>query len=252
MLTRRIIPCLDIRDGRVVKGIRFSDLRDAGDPLEQAMRYQSQGADEVVMLDVSATPEGRMTALDTVKSVRVALSIPLTVGGGVRCIEDAERLLAAGADKIALNTAAVERPEIIAELADRTGAQCVVLALDAARNARRDSWEVVTRSGTRRTGIDVLEWACLAERLGAGEILVTSWDRDGTGEGYDLELLRALADRVCLPIVASGGAADASHMAEAFMAGADAVLAASIFHDGILTVAQIKDELLNKGVEVRV
>jgi imidazoleglycerol phosphate synthase cyclase subunit len=251
MLTRRIIPCLDIRDGRVVKGVRFSGLRDAGDPVEQAARYQAQGADELVMLDVSATPDGRKTAAETVVLVREVLSIPLTVGGGVRQLEDAARLLSAGADKVAVNTAAVDNPSIIAEIANQMGAQCVVLALDAARRDVGDSWEVVTRSGMARTGLDAIEWARRAERLGAGEILLTSWDRDGTGEGYDLGLLREISQSVGIPVIASGGAANAQHMAQAFDAGADAVLAASIFHDGVMTVADVKAELLSRGVEVR-
>jgi imidazoleglycerol phosphate synthase cyclase subunit len=251
MLTRRIIPCLDIRDGRVVKGVRFSGLRDAGDPVEQAARYQAQGADELVMLDVSATPDGRKTAAETVVLVREVLSIPLTVGGGVRQLEDAARLLSAGADKVAVNTAAVDDPSIIAEIANQMGAQCVVLALDAARRDIGDGWEVVTRSGMARTGLDAIEWARRAERLGAGEILLTSWDRDGTGEGYDLGLLREISQSVGIPVIASGGAANAQHMAQAFDAGADAVLAASIFHDGVMTVADVKAELLSRGVEVR-
>jgi imidazoleglycerol phosphate synthase cyclase subunit len=251
MLTRRIIPCLDIRDGRVVKGVRFSGLRDAGDPVEQAARYQAQGADELVMLDVSATPDGRKTAAETVVLVREVLSIPLTVGGGVRQLEDAARLLSAGADKVAVNTAAVDNPSIIAEIANQMGAQCVVLALDAARRDIGDGWEVVTRSGMARTGLDAIEWARRAERLGAGEILLTSWDRDGTGEGYDLGLLREISQSVGIPVIASGGAANAQHMAQAFDAGADAVLAASIFHDGVMTVADVKAELLSRGVEVR-
>ncbi len=251
MLTRRIIPCLDIRDGRVVKGVRFSGLRDAGDPVEQAALYQAQGADELVMLDVSATPDGRKTAAETVVLVREVLSIPITVGGGVRQVEDAARLLSAGADKVAVNTAAVDGPSIIKEIANQMGAQCVVLALDAARRDIGDGWEVVTRSGTARSGLDAIEWARRAERLGAGEILLTSWDRDGTGEGYDLGLLREISQSVSIPVIASGGAANAQHMAQAFDAGADAVLAASIFHDGVMTVADVKAELLSRGVEVR-
>ena len=251
MLTRRIIPCLDIRDGRVVKGVRFSGLRDAGDPVEQARRYEAQGADEIVILDVSATPDGRSTAVETVASVRRVLSIPLTVGGGVRVVADAERLLGAGADKVAVNTAAVERPEILKELARRTGSQCVVLAIDAARRHEAPGWEVVTRSGAMRTGIDVIQWAVEAESMGIGEILLTSWDRDGTGEGYDLDLLRAMSERTHTPIIASGGASGAMQMIEALNVGADAVLAASIFHDGVLSVADVKAELANQGVEVR-
>jgi imidazoleglycerol phosphate synthase cyclase subunit len=251
MLTKRIIPCLDIRDGRVVKGVRFSGLRDAGDPVEQSVRYQDQGADEIVMLDVSATPDARSTAIETVSAVREALSIPLTVGGGVRCVADAERLLCAGADKVAVNTAAVERPDILAELADRTGSQCVVLALDAARRAEQPGWEVVTRSGTNRTGLDALQWAENAEIMGVGELLLTSWDRDGTGDGYDLDLLRAMSSRVRVPIIASGGAAGADDLLAALNNGADAVLAASIFHDAIATVQDVKASLAERDMEVR-
>ncbi len=251
MLTKRIIPCLDIRDGRVVKGVRFSGLRDAGDPVEQSVRYENQGADEIVILDVSATPDGRATAVETVSAVREAVSIPLTVGGGVRRVADAERLLNAGADKVAVNTAAVERPDILAELADRTGSQCVVLALDAARRADQKGWEVVIRSGTHRTGVDALGWAGRAEALGVGELLLTSWDRDGTGDGYDLSLLNEMSSRVRVPIIASGGAAGADDLLAALAAGADAVLAASIFHDEVTTVRDIKAALAERGVEVR-
>ena len=252
MLTKRIIPCLDVRDGRVVKGVRFSGLRDAGDPVEQSTRYQDQGADEIVILDVSATPDGRSTAVETVSAVREAVSIPLTVGGGVRCVADAERLLNAGADKVAVNTAAVERPGILAELADRAGSQCVVLALDAAYRVDQPGWEVVTRSGTRRTGIDALDWAARAEALGIGELLLTSWDRDGTGDGYDLDLLQAMSSRVRVPIIASGGAAGADDLLAALGSGADAVLAASIFHDSVTAVQDVKESLARRGMEVRV
>ncbi len=251
MLTKRIIPCLDVRDGRVVKGVRFTGLRDAGDPVEQAARYQSQGADEIVILDVSATPEGRATGIETVAALREVLSIPLTVGGGVRSVADAERLLGAGADKVAVNTAAVERPAILSELARRTGSQCVVLAIDAARQPGQSGWEVVTRSGVNRSGLDAVQWARDAQQLGVGEVLLTSWDRDGTGDGYDLELLGAMSAAVDIPIIASGGAAGSDHMLAAFQAGADAVLAASIFHDGINTVTDIKASLAAKNVEVR-
>ena len=251
MLTKRIIPCLDVRDGRVVKGVRFSGLRDAGDPVEQAARYEAEGADELVVLDVSATPDARTTALHTVAAIRDALSIPLTVGGGVRSVSDAENLLAAGADKVGVNTAAVERPEILDELAARVGAQCVVIAIDAARRSDEQSWEVVVRSGTVRTGMDALDWARDAAARGAGEILLTSWDRDGTGDGYDTELLSAMSRRVELPLIASGGAAGVEHMADAFGAGADAVLAASIFHDRVMSVSEVKVGLSSAGVEVR-
>lgn len=251
MLTTRIIPCLDVRDGRVVKGVKFDGLRDAGDPAERAAAYEAQGADELVMLDVSATTEGRGAALRTVRAVREVLALPLTVGGGVREAADAARLLEAGADKVSLNTAAVERPAVLAELAARFGCQCTVLALDAAR--RTDGgFEVVTRSGRHRTGLDAVAWAHEAAERGAGEILLTSWDRDGTRAGYDLDLLRAVCGAVNVPVVASGGADTPAHMADAIRAGASAVLAASIFHYGDLTVAQLKQSLRDRfGVEVR-
>lgn len=249
MLMRRVIPCLDVRDGRVVKGVRFSGLRDAGDPAALAAAYEAQGADELVMLDVSATPDGRNTAVRTVESIRAVLSIPLTVGGGVRAAADAARLLQAGADKVGVNTAAVERPPLLRELADQFGRQCVVLAIDAAR--RGPGWEVVTRSGKTRTGRDALSWAIDAAKLGAGEILLTSWDRDGTGTGYDLELIRAVARAVEVPVIASGGAATPADLTAALDAGADAVLAATIFHDGHWTVSGVKQELAATGVEIR-
>lgn len=249
MLTKRIIPCLDVRDGRVIKGVRFAGLRDVGDPVELATSYEAQGADELVILDISATLEGRAASLTTIRDVRAALSIPLTVGGGVRTAEDALRLLEAGADKVGVNTAAVQRPEILRELAERVGAQCVVLAIDAAQAG--DGWEVVTHSGSTRTGISAPEWANRGERLGAGEILLTSWDRDGTRSGYDLQLLEAVSAATRLPVIASGGADSSTHMQEAFLAGADAVLAASIFHDQETTVGTIKEQLTTLNVEVR-
>ncbi len=252
MLTRRVIPCLDIRDGRVVKGVRFQGLRDAGDPVERALAYEAQGADELVLLDVSATPDGRANAAETVAMVREVLSIPLTVGGGVRTIADAERLLAAGADKVGVNTAAVDRPGLLMELADRVGRQCVVLSIDAARHEDgRAGWGIVTKSGTERRGMEAPAWAAEAEGLGAGEILLTSWDRDGTRTGYDTGLIAAVAAACGVPIVASGGGNSAAHMVEAFEAGADAVLAASIFHDGDTTVGDLKRKLAAAGVVVR-
>lgn len=269
MLVRRVIPCLDCRDGRVVKGVRFAGLRDAGSPVELALAYQAQGADELVLLDVSATNEGRTHRLETVRAVREALSIPLTVGGGVRTVEDAAALLEAGADKVGVNTAAVEDPGLLNRLADRFGCQCVVLAIDAAERpvgasppclAMGESfdnqppirfWEVVTHAGQTRTGHDAVSWASEGARRGAGEILLTSWDRDGTRAGYDVELIRAIATAVRVPVVASGGAASAAHMIAAIRAGADAVLAAGIFHDGLHSVASIKTELAAAGVEVR-
>ena len=249
MLMRRVIPCLDVHAGRVVKGIQFQALRDAGDPVELARIYAQQGADELVMLDVSATPEGREHALTTVREVRRQLPLPLTVGGGVRKLEDATALLEAGADKVAVNTAAVSRPELLGEMASAFGCQCTVLALDAARAG--NGWQVVVRSGRDRLELDVVEWAQAAVEEGAGEILLTSWDRDGTGSGYDLELLQAVCGTVGVPVIASGGAETAEHMAQALLAGADAVLAASILHDGHTTVSAIKRRLASLGMEVR-
>ena len=245
----RVIPCLDVDAGRVVKGIRFSEMRDVGDPVESAVVYEEQGADELVLLDVSATPEGRENNLATVAAVREVLSIPLTVGGGVRSVGDARSLLEAGADKVGVNTAAVERPELVTEMAEVFGVQCTVLAVDAARAG--DGWEVVTRSGRNRTGIDIVEWCRKGETLGAGEILLTSWDRDGTGDGYDLELLEAVASAVRVPVIASGGAREPGHLVEGVRAGASAVLVASILHDGVTTVRELKRHLAVVGVEVR-
>jgi imidazoleglycerol phosphate synthase cyclase subunit len=246
---RRVIPCLDVDAGRVVKGVRFQSLRDAGDPVELAGMYADQGADELVLLDVSATPEGRGNAHETVRGVRQRLPIPLTVGGGVRRLEDAGALLEAGADKVAVNTAAVDRPGLLAEMAESFGRQCTVLALDAARVG--GGWRVVVRSGRDRLELDAVEWARQAVATGAGEILLTSWDRDGTGAGYDLELVGAVTRAVGVPVIASGGADSAEHMAQALLAGADAVLAASILHDGVTTVPALKRRLAALGVEVR-
>lgn len=249
MLTVRVLPCLDVRDGRVVKGVQFQGLRDAGDPVERARAYEEGGGDELVILDVSATDEGRAHAVDTTRAVRRALGIPLTVGGGVRRPEDAGRLLDAGADKVGVNTAAVQDPRLISGIAERYGAQCTILALDAAR--REGGWEVVIRAGKERTGIDVVQWAKEAQDRGAGEILLTSWDRDGTRSGYDLELIAAVRAAVHLPLIASGGAAHAGHMVEAVGAGADALLAASIFHDGETTPSTLKRALAAAGIPVR-
>ena len=249
MLAARVIPCLDVRDGRVVKGVRFSNLRDSGTPSLLAASYEEQGADEIVVLDVTATPEGRRTRHDTVGAVRAALSIPLTVGGGVGDAEDAGALLEAGADKVAVNTAAVRDPGVLDAMAKRYGSQCTILSIDAARVD--GGWEVVVRSGTERTGRDPITWAREAVARGAGEILLTSWDRDGTKSGYDLDLVSAIAGAVGVPIIASGGAATAEHLLQALRAGADAVLAASIFHQAEVTVAEIKRYLGAAGVEVR-
>ena len=253
MLNVRVIPCLDVRDGRVVKGVRFDDLADQGDPARLARRYEREGADELVILDVSATAEGRVARFETVGRVRDEISIPLTVGGGVRTAEDAGALLEAGADRVAVNTAAVERPELLSEIASRFGAQCAVLALDAgaASGACPSGFEVLTHSGSRRTGLDAAEWSRRAAELGAGEILLTSFDRDGTRSGYDLALIGAIREAVPVPIVASGGGAHAGHMCAAVEAGADAVLAASIFHQGDWSIGRLKDRLQQLGVAVR-
>ena len=250
-LPLRIVPCLDVRDGRVVKGVSFRGLRDQGDPAALAAAYEEQGADAVVVLDVSATPEGRATQLDVVRAVRAALSVPLTVGGGVGRVEDASLLLEAGADKVAANTAAVRRPGLLSELAARFGAQCVVVAIDAAASPAGSGHEVVVRSGAERTGIDAVAWAVQAADAGVGEVLLTSFDRDGTKRGYDLELLRQMRAAVSVPIIASGGADSPEHMAEAARAGADAALAASIFHEGKWTVDGVKEALREMGVTVR-
>ncbi len=233
----------------MVKGVQFQGLRDAGDPGQLAAAYEAQGADEIVVLDVSATPEGRGNQLETVRRVRKELSIPLSVGGGVRDVQSAEALLDSGADKVGINTAAVERPEVLDALATRFGNQCTVLALDAARVG--DAWEVVTRSGAVRTGRDAVAWAREAAERGAGEILLTSWDRDGTKDGYDCELLAAVSSAVQVPVIASGGAASPAHLIEALRAGADAVLAASIFHFGEYTVNVLKTQLAQAGLAVR-
>jgi len=250
MAAVRIVPCLDVRDGRVVKGVRFQGLRDAGDPAAQAGAYAAQGADEVVLLDVTATLENRDAQAATVAAVRRVLDVPLTVGGGVTDAAAARRLLAAGADKVAVNSAAVRRPDLLSELAAAFGRQCVVLAVDA-RGDAGGGWSVTTRSGRRREPLDAVAWCAEGARRGAGEILLTSWDRDGTGQGYDLALIAAVRAAVGVPIVASGGGATPAHMAAAVAAGADAVLAASIFHDGVGTVAMVKTALAAAGVEVR-
>ena len=249
MLCVRIIPCLDVSHGRVVKGVKFQGLRDAGDPAELAALYEAQGADELVVLDVSATTEARGTQPDTVRRVRAELSIPLTVGGGVRGVDNAQSLLEAGADKVSLNTAAVERPELIGEIAGRFGSQCAVVAIDARKQG--GGYEVLIRSGKESAGRDAIAWARDVVALGAGELLLTSWDRDGTRSGYDLELVGAVAEAVNVPVIASGGAAGAEHLYQAIAAGADAVLAASIFHDREYTVGDVKRELKAQGVEIR-
>ena len=250
MLIRRVIPCLDCRDGRVVKGVNFAALREVGSPVECAGTYEAQGADEIVLLDISATPQGREHHLQTVRDVRDVLSIPLTVGGGVRSVENVRVLLEAGADKVAVNSAAVDDPSLIDELAGRFGCQCTVLAVDAARNHDGD-WCVVVQSGRKRTGLDAVAWSREGVQRGAGEILLTSWDRDGTRSGYDLQLLAAVSRAVTVPVIASGGASCPEHLLEALQAGADAVLAASIFHEAEYTVADVKNFLARSGIEVR-
>jgi cyclase len=251
MLAKRMIPCLDIKDGRVVKGVNFVNLRDAGDPVEQARLYDAQGADELVFLDISATHEGRKTTLDLVSRVAETVFMPLTVGGGIKAVDDMRNLLLAGADKVSVNSAAVKRPELVSEGASRFGAQCIVLAIDARRSS--SSWEVFVNGGRIPTGLDVLEWAVHGVELGAGEILLTSMDADGTLAGYDIELTRTIAEAVSVPVIASGGAGTMSHFAEVLTAGkADAALAASLFHDGKLRVPELKKELGRFGIPVRV
>ena len=251
MLRPRLIPCLDVRDGRVVKGVRFRGLRDAGDPRAAAEAYAAQGADELVLLDVAATPEARRSAVETVRAVRSVLPIPLTVGGGVRSVQDAERLLEAGADKVGVNSAAVARPALITELAERFGDQCVVLSIDAAATGRAGRWPVFTHGGRRAAGLDAASWARKGVGRGAGEVLLTSVDRDGGREGYDLALVGAIAEAVQVPVVASGGARTAADLANALEAGASAVLMASILHDGETTVDRLKNELAAAGQETR-
>jgi cyclase len=250
MLAKRIIPCLDIKDGHVVKGVNFVNLRDAGDPVEQARLYNEQGADELVFLDISATHEGRKTTLDLVGRVADTVFMPLTVGGGIRTVDDMRNLLLAGADKISVNSAAVNNPDLLADGASRFGAQCIVLAIDARRS--ESGWEVYVNGGRVSTGIDAVKWAVRGVDLGAGEILLTSMDADGTLAGYDIELTRTIAEAVSVPVIASGGAGTISHFAEVLTSGkADAALAASLFHDGKLKIAQLKEELQMQGVPVR-
>lgn len=251
MLTKRIIPCLDVDRGRVVKGTNFLNLRDAGDPVELAAAYDRAGADELVFLDITASAEGRETMLAVASRTAEQVFIPFTVGGGIRSLEDIRRLLAAGADKVSLNTAAVENPELIATASRRFGSQCLVVAIDA-RRREAGKWEVYTYGGRRPTGKDVLDWAREVEELGAGEILLTSMDKDGTKDGYDIELTAAVSRAVNIPVIASGGVGSLQHLLEGLTAGgADAVLAASIFHYGEYTIAQAKEYLARHGVPVR-
>ena len=251
MLARRIIPCLDVKDGRVVKGINFLQLRDAGDPVEQAAAYDAQGADEICYLDISASPEGRSTLLDVVARTADQIFAPLTVGGGVRTVEDAERLLDAGADKIAINTAAIRTPELVTACAERFGSQAIVVAIDAKRSTGGFRWEVFSHGGRTPEGLDALAWCRRVAALGAGEILLTSMDRDGTGAGYDTELLAEVAGSVSIPLIASGGVGVLAHLADGLVAGADAVLAASIFHFGQHTIGEAKAFLADRGLQIR-
>lgn len=260
MLTKRIIPCLDVTAGRVVKGVSFVKLRDAGDPVELASFYDKQGADELVFLDITASSDARDIMAEVVERVSDQVFIPLTVGGGLRNVEDMRKILEAGADKVGINTAAVENPELVRQGAERFGTQCIVVAIDAKRVDRVDSlkkgteqkWEVYTHGGRKRKQLDAIEWAKTVERLGAGEILLTSMDADGHQTGYDLELTRRISESVKIPVIASGGAGELSHLFDALDAGkADAVLAASIFHYGTYTIHQVKEYLREKGVPVR-
>jgi len=251
MYAQRIIPCLDIKDGRVVKGVNFIDLRDAGDPAECAAAYEAAGADEIVFLDITATADARDTVADLVRAVASGVFIPITVGGGIRTIEDIRTILRAGADKVSLNSSAVKRPELITEAAETFGSQCIVAAIDAKRKGD-GTWEVYTAGGRTATGIDAVKWAMEAERLGAGEILLTSMDRDGTKSGYDIELTAAVSSRVNIPVIASGGAGDYPHLYDAFAVGrADAVLAASLFHYNEIPIPELKKYLSLKGIRVR-
>lgn len=256
MLKKRIIPCLDVKGGRVVKGVKFENLRDMGDPAELAARYAAEGADEIVFLDIGASKEDRATTLDVVRRTAEQLFIPLTVGGGIRTVEDVQNALNAGADKVAMNTAAVLRPQLIREASARFGAQCIVLALDAKRvehhPADEPEWEVYTHGGTKPTGKSAIEWAAEAAGLGAGEILLTSMDRDGTRDGFDLDLTRAVVEAAGIPVIASGGAGSAEHMADALTKGnADAALAASIFHERQLTIQEVKRACALRGAPMR-
>ena len=250
MLAKRIIPCLDVTGGRVVKGVNFTELRDAGDPVEIARRYNEQGADEITFLDITASSDGRDLILPIIEAVASSVFIPLTVGGGVRKVEDVRRLLNAGADKVSMNTAAVVNPQLVADASGRFGSQCIVVAIDAKRVG--DHWEVFTHGGRKPTGLDAVEWARKMVELGAGELLLTSMDRDGTKSGFDLELTRAISDAVDVPIIASGGVGNLDHLVEGVkQGGADAVLAASIFHFGEYSVDQAKHYMADRGIEVR-
>ncbi len=255
MLAKRIIPCLDVDDGRVVKGIRFVSLVDAGDPVEQAKRYDAEGADELTFLDITASSARRDIVAGLVRRVADEVFIPFTVGGGLRSLEDISSILRSGADKVTLNTAAVEKPELISECAERFGSQCIVVAIDARRRTAgkpEDGWELYTHGGRRNVGWDAVEWAMRAQALGAGEILLTSMDRDGTRDGYDIDLTRAVSQALRIPVIASGGAGKLEHFLEALTdGGASAVLAASLFHFGELTIGTVKEYLREQGIVVR-
>jgi cyclase len=252
-LAKRIIPCLDVTAGRVVKGVNFVDLRDAGDPVEIARRYNTQGADELAFLDITASSDGRDLILSIIEQVAAEVFIPLTVGGGVRSVDDVRRLLNAGADKVSINTAAVQNPALVEEATGRYGSQCIVVAIDVKRDKDGRRWEVYTHGGRKPTGLDALQWGREMQRRGAGEILLTSMDRDGTRSGFDVELTRAFSDALDIPIIASGGAGSLDDLTEGILAGrADAVLAASIFHYGEYSVGDAKAHMAGKGIEVRV
>ncbi len=252
MLAKRIIPCLDVTEGRVVKGVNFVDLIDAGDPVEAAIRYDQQGADEVVFLDITASCDNRDTMVDVVRRTAEQVFIPLTVGGGIRKVEDMRLMLTSGADKVSMNTAAILNPDLIRAGAERFGSQCVVLAIDAKRAGNEKRWQVYTHGGRHPVELDAIEWACRGVELGAGEILLTSMDCDGTKDGYDCELTRAISDAVPVPVIASGGAGNLEHLVEVLKEGkADAVLAASIFHFGMYSVPEAKDFLKEHGIPVR-
>ncbi len=251
MLTKRIIPCLDVKNGRVVKGVNFVDLQDAGDPVEAALAYQDAGADELVFLDIAATNEKRGTMVELVKSTAERLFIPLTVGGGIGSLEDIDRVLQAGADKVGINSAAVKNPQLIADAAERFGSQCIVAAVDVRKNTDKPGWEVYIGGGEKPTGLDAVAWCKKLEELGAGELLLTSMDKDGTKDGYDLELLTTITQAVRIPVTASGGAGTLEHLAQGFEAGAHAVLAASIFHFGDFTIGEARSFLTNKGFHMR-
>ena len=252
MLAKRVIPCLDVTGGRVVKGVNFVELRDAGDPVEIAARYNEQGADELTFLDITATSDGRDLILHMIEAVASQVFIPLTVGGGVRTVDDVRRLLNAGADKVSFNSAAVADPQVIRDASRKYGAQCIVVAIDAKRRAGDGGWDVYTHGGRRNTGLDAVAWAARMAEHGAGEILLTSMDRDGTKSGFDLELTRAVSDGVSVPVIASGGVGNLQHLADGIVEGhADAVLAASIFHYGEHTVGEAKDLMASRGIPVR-